>query len=164
MRLSLLAFAAAAALAPGLATAATLDVPLDQAVRLTLATPAKDVIVGNPNIADVEIADQRHLVLTGKTSGATNLIVIDERGRTVFNREIFVSEPTGSRVAFINGPAIATYACTPGCIVVPGGLQAAPPGVGTSTTPNGTMTFTVTQSAPPAPAAPATPPPPTPQP
>jgi hypothetical protein len=129
MRLPILALIAA--LAPGLAAAASLDVPLDQAIRLTLSAPAHDVIVGNPSIADVEVSDQRHLVLTGKMGGVTNLIVVDERGRTLINRQIVVSDggSSGSRVAFISGPTLATYVCTPGCTMV---STSTAPGIGTA--------------------------------
>jgi hypothetical protein len=101
--------------APLAAAAATLGIPLDQSIRVGLPVPAHDIIVGNPNIADVTVPDQTHLVVTGKSAGVTNLIVTDMAGKTIFNREIVVSASSGSQVALINGPMVVSYACAPGC-------------------------------------------------
>ena len=119
-----IALALALALAPAAALAASLGVPLDQSIRIGLKGVAHDVIVGNPSIADVAVADQHHLVLTGKTGGVTNLIVTDPAGRTIFNSQIVVSSSSGDHVALINGPAVVTYACAPGCAMVGGASQA----------------------------------------
>ncbi len=105
----------AAALAPVSALAAGLSVPLNEAVRVTLPTQAHDVIVGNPAIADVTVADAHHLVLTGKTDGVTNVIVTDVRGRTIFDRQIVVSAGDLEGVTLINGPTVSTYACAATC-------------------------------------------------
>jgi hypothetical protein len=99
----------------GAALAASMGVPLDQAVIVTLSAPAHDVVVGNPAIADVTVSDQRHLVVTGKTSGVTNLVVNDMAGRIIFSRQIVVSSSSGDRVAMIQGPQITSYACAPMC-------------------------------------------------
>src|SRR5579871_3381216 len=96
--------ALALALAPAAALAATLSVPLDQSLRVGLSAPARDVIVGNPAIADVSISDQRHVVVTGKTAGITNLIVTDQAGRTILSSELVVTRSAGYQVSLINGP------------------------------------------------------------
>jgi hypothetical protein len=100
---------------PAAALAASLGVPLDQAVIITLSAPAHDVVVGNPAIADVTISDQRHLVVTGKTGGVTNLVVDDAAGRTIFDRQIVVGASSGDRVEVIHGPQVVSYACAPIC-------------------------------------------------
>src|SRR5579863_724463 len=119
-----IALALALALAPAAALAATLGVPLDQSVRIGLRTQAHDVIVGNPAIADVTVADPHHLIVTGKMGGVTNLIVTDAVGRTIFDRQIVVSASTGDHVALIKGPEVVSYACAPSCAVVSGGPSA----------------------------------------
>jgi len=116
MRRLLIALALAAA--PLAASAATLGVPLDQSIRIGLPAPAHDVIVGNPAIAEVAISDQRHLVVTGKTGGVTNIIVTDITGHTIFSREVVVSAAGGNRVALINGGTVVSYACAPTCAQV----------------------------------------------
>jgi len=111
--LSLAALGASAV--SGAALAASMGVPLDQAVIVTLSAPAHDVVVGNPAIADVTVSDQRHLVVTGKSGGVTNLVVNDAAGRTIFNRQIVVGSSSGDRVEMIQGPQITSYACAPTC-------------------------------------------------
>jgi hypothetical protein len=124
-----LALSLALALAPAAALAATLGVPLDQSTFVTLSAPAHNVIIGNPAIADVSVADQRHIIITGKGAGVTNLVVTDARGRPIFDRQIVVGAEPGDRVALINGGQIVSYACAPGCQQIGGvaGAPAAPP-------------------------------------
>lgn len=110
-----LALSIALALAPAAALAATLDVPLDQSAFVTLAAPAHNVIIGNPAIADVSVADQRHIIITGKGSGVTNLVVTDAGGRAIFDRQIVVGANPGNRVALINGGQVVSYTCSPVC-------------------------------------------------
>jgi hypothetical protein len=110
-----LALSLALALAPAAALAATLAVPLDQSALVTLAAPAHNVVVGNPAIADVAVADQRHIIITGKGQGVTNLVVTDAGGRPIFDREIVVGAQAGGRVALISGPQITSYTCAPVC-------------------------------------------------
>lgn len=105
------------ALVPAIASAGRLAVSLDQSIRLTLSTPAQDVIVGNPEIADVSVADSRHLVITGKKYGVTNLIVTSSTGRTIFNSQLIVSAPDVGRVSVYEGPVPVNYACSPRCTI-----------------------------------------------
>ena len=131
------------ALAPVASLAASLGVPLDQSVRITLPVPIRVVIVGNPTIADVAVADNRHLVVTGKTGGVTNLIVTNAAGQTIFDRQLVVSGSSGDRVVLINGPEVVSYACAPGCALV---TSAA--GAPTSTAAIGAPTPSVTAPTP----------------
>jgi hypothetical protein len=110
------------AIAPASAFAASLGVPLNQAVIISLGSPARDVVVGNPAIADVTVSDTRHLVVTGKTPGVTNLMVTSASGRLILNRQVVVGASSGDRVALINGPTLGgsspsllSYACAPTC-------------------------------------------------
>ena len=110
-----LALASILALAPVAVMAASLGVPLNQSVLVSLPAPAHNVFLGNPTVADVAMSDQRHVVVTGKVGGVTNLIVTDERGRTIFNRQIVVGSSAGDRVSLINGGNVISYACAPTC-------------------------------------------------
>ncbi|MFI4933195.1 MAG: pilus assembly protein N-terminal domain-containing protein [Caulobacterales bacterium] len=103
------------ALAPLAASAATMAVAIDQAVRITLPRAAQDVIVGNPAIANVNVIDERHVVVIGKTGGVTNLIIADAAGRSIFNRELVVGMSAGSQVTVFRGGEAANYTCAPGC-------------------------------------------------
>src|SRR5580700_4028907 len=108
-----LAIASIIALAPAAVMAASLGVPLNQSVLVSLPGPAHNVFLGNPTVADVSVADQRHVVVTGKSGGVTNLIVTDQRGRTIFERQIVVGAAAGDRVSLINGGPVVSYACAP---------------------------------------------------
>ena len=110
-----LALSLALALVPAAAFAASLDVPLNQSSFVALPAPAHDVIIGNPAIADVSVPDQRHLIVTGKGAGVTNLVVTDARGRAIFDRQVVVGTQSGGRVALINGGQVVTYTCAPTC-------------------------------------------------
>jgi Pilus formation protein N terminal region len=129
----------ALALAPAAALAASLSVPLDQSALITLPTPARNVIVGNPTIADVSVSDQRHIIITGKGQGITNLVITDAAGRTIFDRQIVVGGSSADRVALINGATITRYACAPTCEQMEGaqggGASAGGAGAGAVTAP-----------------------------
>ena len=103
------------AVAPAAVLAATLPVTMNEAVRVTLPAEAHDVIIGNPDIADVTVVDGRHLIVTGKRFGQTNLIVTGMRGETIVNQQIVVPAPSMGRVFMFSGAGIAKYACTPEC-------------------------------------------------
>jgi Flp pilus assembly secretin CpaC len=150
-----LLIALALALAPAAASAASLGVPLDQSIRIGLKAQPHAVIVGNPAIADVTVADSHHLIVTGKTSGVTNLIVTDAAGRAILDRQLVVSASTGDHVALISGSTVTSYACAPSCAMVAGAQQSLPAATTTSQTTNSTSTWTITQA--PVQASPATP-------
>lgn len=94
--------------------APTLSVPIDQSARVALPAGTRDVMIGNPTIADVNVIDSRNAVVLGKSYGVTNLLVIDQLGRTVLERQIVVSAPIG-RVSVIRGAKVEDYACAAGC-------------------------------------------------
>ena len=124
-----IALSLALALAPAAALAASLAVPLDQSALVTLSAPAHNIVLGNPSIADVSVSDGRHLVVTGKGKGVTNLIVTDAGGRTIFDRQIVVGAGSGDRVLLINGASLVRYSCTLGCEQM-GESEAGPAGAG----------------------------------
>ena len=76
-----------------------------------MSGPARDV--GNPGIADVNMLDARHLVVTGKSYGVTNLVVTGPSGRTILNRQIVVGAPAAGQVTMHRGVDVAQYACAP---------------------------------------------------
>ncbi len=129
MRRAALAFLIAA-LAPTAALAQSLAVNIDQAARVSLGRAARDVTVGNPAIADVTVLDDRHLMVTGKSYGVTNIMVADASGRTIFSRQVVVSAPDANRISLYRGPDIYNYACSPRCERTPmPGERGASPGI-----------------------------------
>lgn len=99
----------------GGAQAQSLSVKVDQAMRVSLGGVARDVVVGNPAVADVTVLDGRNLIVLGKGPGVTNLVVVDARGRTLVDREIVVSGGDEGRVSYFRGGGVQTYACSPRC-------------------------------------------------
>ena len=113
-------FVVAAAVIAGPALADTLSVGVDQSARVSLPVPARDVVVGNPAVADVSVLDSRSVLVLGKAYGVTNLLVMDAAGRVILNRDVVVQAPTGA-VSVFRGPEVRTYACAALCErVIPG--------------------------------------------
>lgn len=99
----------------GFSRAADLNVGVDQARLVRLEKPGVEVIIGNPSIADVSVQSGRALVLTGKSAGLTNLIVLDGAGQTVLDRKVFVSHDAARLVTVNKGAARETHSCSPAC-------------------------------------------------
>jgi hypothetical protein len=106
---------AAGASQPALPAGRDIVVDFDQATMLRLETPAAEVVVGNPSIADVAIQDSKVLVLTGKSFGETNLIVLDAQGKVIINRRVVVAEPPSGYVTVYHGTNRETLHCSPKC-------------------------------------------------
>lgn len=115
MRLMLAAFAALVLALP--AAAETMRIELDHSTRVRLPAPARDVLLANPDVADVTLLDTRNLVILGKAYGMTHLLVVDTAGRTIFDRDLVVSAPVKGQVSLYRGPEQRNYACAPDCEV-----------------------------------------------
>ena len=105
----------AGAIAPALAANRNIDVLIDQAMMLRLERPAAEIVVGNPSIADVAVQSGKVLVLTGKSFGETNLIVLDAQGEIIINRRVVVQEPRSGYVTVYRGSNRETLYCAPNC-------------------------------------------------
>lgn len=92
-----------------------IEVLIDQATMLRLERSAAEIVVGNPSIADVSVQSGNAIVLTGKSFGETNLIVIDAQGKVIINRRVIVQEPAGGYVTVYRGKDRVTLHCSPQC-------------------------------------------------
>ena len=97
------------------AAAEDLYVEYDQAKILRLSEPAANIIVGNPSIADVTVHSGSVLVLTGKTFGVTNLIILNKDDKVILNTRLMVKSDTQKIVSLNRGGMTATYNCMPKC-------------------------------------------------
>ena len=113
--LMLVAAAAVCSIQPGQADEHNIKVLVDQASVLRLERPAAEIIVGNPSIADVAVQNSKTIVLTGKSYGETNLIVLDSSGKSLINRQVVVQEPRGGYVTVYRGTQRETLHCAPNC-------------------------------------------------
>ena len=116
--IALLLAAGLSAAAPARAdeAGAPISVKVNMARILRISAPAATVVVGNPGVADVTIQDARTLVLTGKSYGETNMIVLDAKGNPIADTLVQVVEPQADLVTmFTSGGARSTFHCAPVC-------------------------------------------------
>ena len=97
------------------APAATLKVDIDQSTLVKLDKPGSEVIIGNPSIADVTVQSGQLLVVTGKSSGLTTLMVLDGAGNLIYDKKVFVSADPKRLVTVSKGASRETYTCAPKC-------------------------------------------------
>lgn len=104
------------AAAPVAATAGeAISVKVNMARILRISSPAATVIIGNPGVADVTIQDPQTLVLTGKSYGQTNLIVLDDIGNPIADTLVEVVQAQADLVTVFMGDARTTLSCAPVC-------------------------------------------------
>ena len=98
----------------GLSSSA-LKIVVDRAKVVRIAKAADTVIVGNPAIVDATIQDARTLVLTGRSFGVTNLIVLDNNGDPIVDETVVVSGHETNTVRVYRRAVRETLACSPVC-------------------------------------------------
>lgn len=97
------------------AEGAPISVKVNMARILRISAPAATVIIGNPGVADVTIQDPKTLVLTGKSYGQTNMIVLDDMGEPIADTLIEVIQAQSDLVTVYMGSARTTLVCSPVC-------------------------------------------------
>ena len=114
------------ALTVSAASAATLNVHIDSSARFPIPAGARNVMIGNPSIADVNIVDGRNMVVLGRAYGSTSILLINGRGRTIMDGTILVSPPEVGHVTMVRANAQSNYSCSPRCerLAMPGEPQA----------------------------------------
>lgn len=66
-------------------------VKYDQSHIVELSRPASEVIIGNPIIADVQVQSGNILIVTGKSFGITNIIILDVERKKIAEHRIIVA-------------------------------------------------------------------------
>ena len=92
-----------------------LSIEVDHARVLKVPRPAATVIIGNPAIVDVSVQDATTLVLTGRSYGITNLIILDGQGEAILDESVGVKSFEAGTVRIYRQAARQTLACTPEC-------------------------------------------------
>jgi Flp pilus assembly secretin CpaC len=92
-----------------------LAVSSGQAAHITLSGPVRDIVVGDPLVADVSVVNERTLVVLGKKAGATTLLAFDARGQALADRQIVVSAIPDQVVVVQRGAKATVYACGNRC-------------------------------------------------
>lgn len=92
-----------------------ISVNVNMARILRINASAATVIIGNPGIADVTIQDPQTLILTGKSYGQTNLIVLDKDGNPIADTMIEVVQMQAGVMTVYQGQARQSLSCAPVC-------------------------------------------------
>jgi pilus assembly protein CpaC len=83
---------AAPKLVPNASTADSVQlVSTGKSVKVDLASAVSDVIVGDPDIADVQVRSSRQIWIFGKKPGDTTVSATDASGRVIFQKTIRVA-------------------------------------------------------------------------
>jgi len=90
-------------------------VTVDRAKVFRIQDPASTVIVGNPFIADVSMHDRFTVVVTGKSYGSTNLVILDDKGEPIIDEVIIVRASDENVVSITRNALRQTYTCSPVC-------------------------------------------------
>ena len=92
-----------------------ITVRLDEAKVLKLPDRATTVVIGNPLIADLSIQPGGLAVITGKSFGATNVLIMDKSGAVLTEQNIRVEGPGDPIVVVYRGVDRNTYSCHQSC-------------------------------------------------
>ncbi|MDX3929945.1 MAG: pilus assembly protein N-terminal domain-containing protein [Shinella sp.] len=88
---------------------------MDHARVLKLDRPVSKVIIGNAEVADATVADAKTIVLTGRSFGTTNLVLLDQDGNAIVDERILVSIDEGNTVRVFRQTERSVLSCTPNC-------------------------------------------------
>lgn len=97
------------------ASAKTLRIEVNKASVLKLTEQPSTIIIGNPALADVTPQENNVLVLVGKASGRTNIIILNDAGEIVHNYDIAVQEEQSGNLTMFKAGKQWTYSCAPYC-------------------------------------------------
>lgn len=106
---------AAQAAVPTAPAPRAMTVAAGQATTIPLGGAARDIVVGDPQIADVSLVNDRTLVILGKRVGVTTLFAFDAQGRTLAGGQVLVTDVAADAVTVQRGSAASAYACDGRC-------------------------------------------------
>lgn len=92
-----------------------LRVFMNHARILKFEEPVSSVIVGNSEVADITVSDPTTVVLTGKSYGSTNLVVLNDAGEAVVDKRIVVSVDEENSVRIFRQVDRSVLSCAPIC-------------------------------------------------
>ncbi|MCD1265064.1 hypothetical protein B5M44_16920 [Shinella sumterensis] len=109
------AFLLLSAGASAMAQEQLMRVYMDHARVLRLDRPVSKVIIGNAQVADATVADAKTIVITGRSFGTTNLVLLDADGNAIVDERILVSIDEGNTVRVFRQTERSVLSCTPNC-------------------------------------------------
>ncbi|KSB89839.1 hypothetical protein AS593_14115 [Caulobacter vibrioides] len=93
----------------------TMTVVAGQATTIPLGGSAREIVVGDPQIADVSVVNDRTLVILGKRVGMTSVFAFDAQGRALTGGQVLVTDVAADAVTVQRGTAASAYACDGRC-------------------------------------------------
>ncbi|MBX2856081.1 MAG: pilus assembly protein N-terminal domain-containing protein [Rhodobacteraceae bacterium] len=108
--------AQAGLMSPGLVGARCIVLLLDHLRVVQLPTGVEAMLVGAPEVADVNLVSATTAAFSARSVGVTNAVFLDAEGRQVAHYQVVVREPELRRVVLRRGPDKAEhYQCAPRC-------------------------------------------------
>ncbi|MBO6675445.1 MAG: pilus assembly protein N-terminal domain-containing protein [Rhizobiales bacterium] len=92
---------------------------LDHARVMRVVGDVSTIVIGNPAIADASMPDPGTIILTGKSYGETNLVMLDEEGAVLAEETLRVTVRGQSLVSVYRGVQRTTLSCAPTCEIRP---------------------------------------------
>jgi hypothetical protein len=92
-----------------------LTVTLDLATLMHVPKETSTLVIGNPTIADASVQRNGLIVVTGKSYGTTNLLMLDKNGQTLREIMVSVKAPSSANLIVQRGVDRETYSCHPRC-------------------------------------------------
>lgn len=92
-----------------------LRVFMNHARILKFEHPVSSVIVGNSEVADITVSDPTTVVLTGKSYGSTNLVILNDAGEAIVDKRIVVSVDEENSVRIFRQIDRSVLSCSPIC-------------------------------------------------
>lgn len=97
------------------ASSDVITVYMDHARILKFDEPIDSVIVGNSDITDVTISDSQTIILTAKSYGSTNLVIMDADGVPIVDKRVVVTVDEANTVRVFRQVERTVLACSPIC-------------------------------------------------
>lgn len=116
----MLSLALAALMAAGSAAAGGLSLGVNEALRVPLRGAAANIVVVNPQVADVTVIDSHSIIVEGKGLGATQILVTDHAGHMLMDSRVVVG--ANADLTLVTGPtaqgglpSVTEYSCSGRC-------------------------------------------------
>ncbi|MFN3225189.1 MAG: pilus assembly protein N-terminal domain-containing protein [Hyphomicrobiales bacterium] len=92
---------------------------LDHARVMQVVGDVSTIVIGNPAIADASMPDPGTIILTGKSYGETNMVMLDDEGSVLAEETVRVTVRGQSLVSVYRGVQRTTLSCAPTCEIRP---------------------------------------------
>lgn len=97
------------------ASPGSLEVVVDRASVVRAPAGTATVIVGNPMIADATTQKNGVLIVTGKSFGSTNIMLLDGAGAVLSDTVVNVRRANDGSVVVQRGAKRESFSCNPRC-------------------------------------------------